>query len=161
VSDDTAPMPELDEELMAAEPAPLAALADLPHVSPSTTIESAAQNALIDRVNQLSRGVDDAWINPTFQNGWGSGVGGVAPIRFRKLPGGLVVIQGYANGGTTGVMFNLPAGYRPSSGTITLPCIRNNGGTVTIGDATIGSDGNLQLVSATSWVAITGCFHAA
>jgi hypothetical protein len=36
-----------------AEPAPKVGLTDLPHVSPSTTIESAAQNALIDRVNAL------------------------------------------------------------------------------------------------------------
>jgi hypothetical protein len=36
------------------KPEPRAALEDLPSVSPSTTIESAAQNALIDRVNDLS-----------------------------------------------------------------------------------------------------------
>jgi hypothetical protein len=47
-----------DEEAVTlpAEPAPRA-LSDLPLVSPSTTIESAAQNALIERVNLLSRAV--------------------------------------------------------------------------------------------------------
>lgn len=43
------------EPTPASDIVPRASLPDLPLVAPSTTIESAAQNALIERVNMLSR----------------------------------------------------------------------------------------------------------
>lgn len=64
---------------------------------------------------------DDDWQYPTLINGWANYNGSPqhAVARFRKLPGGQVLIQGLVTGGTAAsVIFVLPTGYRPDNSII-------------------------------------------
>lgn len=69
---------------------------------------------------------DDGWQYPTLTNGWKNYAdvytgGGTYYTRasYRKLPGGLVVVQGLVvNGTAKGVIFTLPVGYRPDAALI-------------------------------------------
>ncbi len=58
---------------------------------------------------------DDDWIYPTLINGWANYGGGHEVARFRKLPGGLVVVEGLVTGGTANTTpFYLPSTHRPA-----------------------------------------------
>ena len=59
---------------------------------------------------------DDVWMFPTVMvNGWVDAPG-YQTLRFRKLPGDLVTIQGSVKSGNFGYdIFSLPAGYSPSA----------------------------------------------
>jgi hypothetical protein len=64
---------------------------------------------------------------PSFQNGWANIGGGLAPMRFRSLPGGALEIQGSVGGGGDGtVIFTLPTAYRPSHN-LRLPASADDG----------------------------------
>lgn len=59
---------------------------------------------------------NDAWTGVTFQNGWADG-SAPASVQYRKNTNGVVRLRGdsyRAAGAATTVMFNLPAGYRPT-----------------------------------------------
>jgi hypothetical protein len=72
-------------------------------------------------------------------------------------------LSGYAAGGTAPTVGTIPAGYRPPS-TVVFTTVANAGGTITIRDATVGSDGTLALAGGTqasSWVGMTAVWIAA
>ena len=58
-----------------------------------------------------------AYTNATLQNSWAVWGGGFATPGYKRLPGGLVKLQGLAGGGskTSDTIFTLPAGYRPAA----------------------------------------------
>lgn len=58
--------------------------------------------------------VQETWIIPALQNGWAQDAGG-RPISYYKDTLGRVHIEGRAAGGTLGLLFTLPVGYRPST----------------------------------------------
>ena len=73
-----------------------------------------------DRIQILERMRHARWHyvgdtgEPTFQNSWDNAGGGLTPMRFRRLVGGGVEIQGSVTGGTPGTLvFTLPLYYRP------------------------------------------------
>lgn len=53
---------------------------------------------------------DSGWVTPTLSNGW-SAVGGWS-VQYRRR-NGQVFFRGRVTGGSTGVAFTLPVGYRP------------------------------------------------
>lgn len=57
---------------------------------------------------------DVGWLTPTLKNGWTNYGAGYGPIGYRKLANGMVIMRGLAAGGT-GVIFTLPAGFRPDA----------------------------------------------
>ena len=76
-------------------------------------------NAVSTPANGYVGGGDAAWINVLggvgFTNSWVNLGTNVA--RFRKLPSGLVIVEGQIKSGTNGlVAFTLPAGYQPGTG---------------------------------------------
>ena len=51
---------------------------------------------------------------PPYQSGWTAYAStAYAPVRFRRLLDGIVVLEGMAAGGPAGIVFTLPVGYRP------------------------------------------------
>jgi hypothetical protein len=56
----------------------------------------------------------NSWISPTLLNSWAN-TGGTRPVvQYYKDQFGIVHLKGDTSGGTTDIIFNLPAGYRPS-----------------------------------------------
>lgn len=55
------------------------------------------------------------WFDPTFNAGWSNYAAPYGPVKYGKLPDGMVIIKGLAaSAGTTGTAFTLPVGYRPA-----------------------------------------------
>ena len=71
----------------------------------------------------------EAWLTPALGASWVNfDVVDETPIRYRKDPTGIVLVQGVIKDGTVTsgtVLFTLPAGYRPSHG-LHLPMVSNN-----------------------------------
>ncbi|MNI23192.1 hypothetical protein D3C73_767680 [compost metagenome] len=65
-------------------------------------------------VLQMKKAEKDApeWITPTLLNG---SVHGSAPVRYKKMPDGTIIIVGIFVPVTSGAVFKLSVGYRPSS----------------------------------------------
>jgi len=63
-----------------------------------------------DGATWLLLGEDTGWITPTFSNGWSAFAGW--PVQYRRKDG-IVYLRGRLTGGSTGVAFVLPAGFRP------------------------------------------------
>lgn len=103
----------------------------------------------------------ESWNTPTLLNGWGNYGGGYAPARFRKLPSGIVIIQGLIQGGSTGSSFPsfvLPAGYRPNGRLIFRPRTNANSASDRLD---VDSDGNVIMhTGGTSWFSINCEFYA-
>lgn len=59
---------------------------------------------------------------PAFQDSWANYGSGYSGARFWKDAGGVVHLAGLVTAGTGPVVFALPAGYRPTSPSITVPC---------------------------------------
>jgi hypothetical protein len=58
---------------------------------------------------------DDDWIYPTLLNGWANYDTTHEQARYRKLPGGLVIVEGLVTNGTANTtMFTLPTTHRPA-----------------------------------------------
>lgn len=86
-------------------------------------------------------------------------------IKFRQLPGRLVVLEGYAksgtiNTGTTGSMFTLPIGYRPKY-SIQINCRVAAGGVEGQGSVHIDSSGRVRanvkdVAGALDWWSLSG-----
>lgn len=86
--------------------------------------------------------VQEAWITPTFLNGW-TEVSGY-PVRYMKDETGFVHIKGKVTGGTVGLRaFTLPSGYRclEAANKFALP---NDGNTISTGQ--IQNDGAVAIV---------------
>jgi hypothetical protein len=89
----------------------------------STSQQSSIAAALLDHVKRiriLERLACGQWIYvgdpgaPAFQNSFANSGGGLVPMRFRKLYGCGIEIEGSVTGGAVGdVVFTLPAAYAP------------------------------------------------
>lgn len=99
------------------------------------------------------------WKDMTLINGWKPYGNGWQVPGYRKLADGTVQLRGLADGTskTSGVMFQMPVGFRPSGGTI-FPTVNNNAFT----RIDIGVDGAInQTVGTASWNSLDGIFFAA
>lgn len=82
----------------------------------STPIVDSGNQSRIFNNNLSGAGtVVGSWQTPTLLNSWVQYGGGYSVPRYRKDVDGTVYIEAMITGGTAGTMFNLPAGYRPSS----------------------------------------------
>ena len=134
--------------------------ADLPVVDSLDPITSAGHNALVTRVNGIDPGVRGQAL--TLTNGWATAVPAVAPLRVNRS-GPLVLLQGYANGGTAPLIGWVPAGFRPAAAVLVI-AVANAAGTVTLRECTIGTDGAVTLAAGTaasSWVSLSAVWLAA
>lgn len=93
----------------------------------------------------VSFGLEDTgWATPTLQNGWSSIGSGYVAARYRRL-NGIVYVQGTISGGTTTdgtVLFNLPAGFRPSASAQYPVAAGSSSGTMRV---EVQSSGNVVL----------------
>lgn len=101
--------------------------------------------------------VQEAVQAPVLSGGWQNFGGSFAPIGYWKDKEGVVHIRGFISSGTLTagtLLFNLPAGYRPSGGRLAFAVLSSNGmGRVdinTVGDVFIDS------VPANGWLNLTG-----
>ena len=71
-------------------------------------------------MNSIYTDWDDQWIYPQLLNGWVNYGGNFASARYRRIPGGIVYIEGLVKSGSsiTAPIFMLPVGYRPANRTI-------------------------------------------
>lgn len=80
------------------------------------TTFAAMLNQGIDAINTYLRDTmragDTGWQTPTLSNSWTSVAG--QTIQYRRL-NGVVYLRGRASGGTTGAIFTLPVGFRPTN----------------------------------------------
>lgn len=146
------------------------------HLPASSLGNGAASSALIDstsggdiRFKQLTSSMSTislagvmypeasigGWINGTYQNSW---VSNNAPMfgaaSYRLDADGVVHLRGLVQGGAIGsVIFNLPAGFRPSK-----TIIRSNQSSNTQGRLDIHNNGNVlqQMGTAGGWVTLDG-----
>jgi hypothetical protein len=81
----------------------------------------------------------------TWGTSWGNPGGGFYNGYFKKMPNGYVKLIGTVSGtvGTSIIMFTLPAGYRPTVGSLFLPAVISGG----IGCINILSTGVVQTVT--------------
>ena len=105
--------------------------ADEPYITEDDAGEKYLTPAQID--NQYVNYSDDTngWNLITYQNGWARFAASTANCQYRKRYGDVVEIRGLVGGGTpqdsetgTGVIFTLPAGYRPGTRLI-IPALSN------------------------------------
>lgn len=95
------------------------------HVGPTAPEEPEPGQMWVDDSSHLIDQWDDEWQYPVLLNGWveyNTAVYG--NVRYRKTPGGLVIVDGMIKSGTVGdtskPVFVLPEGYRPP-GIMTKP----------------------------------------
>jgi hypothetical protein len=91
---------------------------------------------------------------PAFLNGWSNDDPDFLPLAFRLHEDGEVDLQGNISGGSTGVIFTLPAGYRPSA-TAAMVAFTSAGGACVIA---IGTDGTVLATPAPSALLMAGQF---
>jgi len=110
----------------------------------------------------------NGWISPAYQNGWGTYAAATdPPAQYRMRHGNVVELRGLVGGGTpqdsetgTGVIFTLPAGFRPSTRVI-LPALSNENAA----RLDVFASGNVvaattaQTWGASSWFILSGSFY--
>jgi hypothetical protein len=74
---------------------------------------------------------------PGFQGGWKNAPGFIETVAFYKDQEGVVHLKGTAAAGTTSILFQLPAGYRPAPGRTGRFAASCSGGPCTAGTSTI------------------------
>jgi hypothetical protein len=100
----------------------------------------------------------DYWRAPTYQNGWGTYGNGYSTPAYRK-EGGIVRLEGMISGGTvsttsTGVMFTLPVGFRPTPTGVKLHTVTSGGG---LGRVDLAADGSVKAyLGNNSWFSLEG-----
>lgn len=88
---------------------------------------------------------DSAWIAPTFAGTWAnSATPGVSAAGYRMLSNNTVKLQGQVTSGT-GLIFTLPAGYRPTK-SLLLPVVANS---TTFGVVEVDANGAVSQVTGT------------
>lgn len=96
---------------------------------------------------------------PVFQNGWANFGSGFTTAGYWKDKEGIVHLRGLIAGGTTAggtILFNLPVGYRPSSGRMMFAVLNNyNTGRI---DINTNGDVFVDLLSSNAWVNLTGIY---
>ena len=101
--------------------------------------------------------VDSGWIAPTLLNGWINYGAPFDPITYRKI-GNIVFVRGLAKNGTLpGIIFTLPAGYRPTAQLIVAVVTNSN----TIGRLDVLGDGGMQAnAGSNGWFSVVCSFTA-
>lgn len=93
------------------------------------------------RVEELSALLSPPdWISPTLNLGWSDLGSGNAVSGYRKLADGTVELKGLITGGTAGVIFTLPVGYRPQAD-VNFVCYSQNG----VNRVEVQSDGDVDV----------------
>lgn len=100
----------------------------------------------------------EAWIAPTFQNGWVNYGGGNATAAYYKDKQGTVWIKGIVKDGSlNAAIFTLPSGYRPAE--VNHYAVSSN---YAYGNLKVGSDGVVILTNGSNvWADISCSFRAA
>jgi len=70
--------------------------------------------------------VDSGWITPTLNSPYSNYGGPYGPVKYRKV-GVIVNIQGLISNASQGVVFTLPAGFRPDRQVVFFPVVANGG----------------------------------
>lgn len=92
----------------------------------SWTAASAHKAGLVVRHGVRAASVTEDWHvvgaagEPAFANGWTNTGGAFATAAFRRTPDGLVLLRGRITPGAAVTVFTLPAGYRPTNGTLSF-----------------------------------------
>ncbi len=90
------------------------------------------------------------WATPVLQNGWTNYGSGYSTAGFTKTSSGLIVLKGLVKGGS-GVILNLPVGYRPTDRLIFLTSTNPNAA----GRVDIETNGNVSMqVGSNGWFAL-------
>lgn len=93
-------------------------------------------------------------LGTTFLNGF-TQYAGFLPVGFRKDPMGRVHLRGMATTGAQGqAIFQLPAGYRPPTGSVLLDTMSNGQGRIDI----TAADGLVRVTNYSSWVTLDGLY---
>ena len=92
---------------------------------------------------------------PAFENSWGN-LSGDTAMAFRIRESGVVDLQGAVTGGSPGVVFTLPAGYRPSQDTSVLAA--DTSGPNVVGIAVILQNGSVIPSGSLAEVHVYGSF---
>lgn len=102
-------------------------------------------------------GITNAWIavgsagNPAFLNSWTNYTDGYNQCAFMKDAGGFVHLRGLVKNGTSGIIFQLPVGYRPAYQC--LCAVQTNPNTIGRCDVTTG--GNVTMaVGSNGWFSL-------
>lgn len=97
----------------------------------------------------------ESWTTATLLNSWVTISAGYTP-KYRKNPTGLVTIAGAVKNGTTGVVLQLPVGYRPAERRLWVTT--SSAGFVSI---YVDSDGTINVgATGTSYQYLDGSFYA-
>lgn len=115
----------------------------LHHTIGKGTFQVARGKDLADLNDNLN--LDGEWIDAGLQGAWANFGGTTGNAKFTKR-GDLVQLQGTVKLGT-GLIFNLPVGYRPV-GTLIFSCLSNSGG-ANYGHTRVDitSDGNVTVIA--------------
>lgn len=99
----------------------------------SETPLTGASSKAVKQLNDLKANKQqENWINAVMNSAWKNAVSDL-PTQYRKDEFGIVHLRGAVTGGSAGnSIFQLPVGYRPSSGTLSIPVL------VVTGDAVAG-----------------------
>lgn len=100
---------------------------------------------------------DSGWIQATLNSTWTHYGDPYGPVKYRKI-GNIVNMQGITNENDTGVVFTLPAGYRPEVQIIIAAQMQN-----ALGRLDIQKDGSVEIISRPSsgWCSFYSTFMVA
>lgn len=101
-------------------------------------------------VSQKANKTQEAWITPTLLNGWVDFSPSYSPVSFYKDSMGVVHLRGTVKSGASGIIFNLPEGYRPSKFEFFLTGTAIQNGTQNGAALYIGGNGNVFTYHATA-----------
>ena len=94
---------------------------------------------------------------PAFQNSWKNQGSGTALAAFYKDREGVVHLQGNVKGGSVGVVFTLPPGYRPAVSQEFAALTVNSGPTRAINQLEVQDDGDVVLYEPVGdWASLSG-----
>lgn len=103
---------------------------------------------------------DNAWVIPTFTNGWTNYHATWSQARYAKLRGGYVYMEGLIMGGANGTSaFTLPVGYRPSHYFIQTSLHNPNAAAILYVYPTGSVVCQYAVAGDTSWFNIHGMWH--
>ena len=100
---------------------------------------------------------DSGWITVTLNSGYTHYGDPYGPVKYRKI-GNIVNIQGITNENPTGVVFTLPAGYRPEIQIIVSAAMNNDQGRLDI-----QKNGNVEItnIPSSGWCSFLTTFMVA
>jgi hypothetical protein len=134
---------------------PTIPLSDVVPLTAGVTAAAAGTALLAARGDHRHAWEDSGWIVPTFQNSWVAYSAPWAPVGYRKI-GNIVILRGLIAAGSSisAVMFNLPAGYRPTAGFSHIFAVQSADALARL---EVHASGNVNASNgSTSWVSLSG-----